>query len=255
MKNARLTTTFLALILAAATLSACGKSNDTSSNNVGPSAAQPSANTPNLAALTKPDNAAQLANKALPSGDANQPLTSYRTLQSGNDLMFLYYGLSNMPVDYDKVAQSYSQDYRGTQDSFKKQDLLTSLKPHIDAEIQSAKNSRYVMMSVSGVSLNAYDFSKKGFAVNNFGQAGQTQFFFDNSTYQAEYTNGPNFAFLPVSDETAARQIENMRSQFKPLTLRVYAYAQDGDPAANHVKLQILHLQLVDANNQVLMAD
>lgn len=229
------------ILAAVAGLYACSKSPDT--------ATPPAAN---LADLASPAAQKQLAEKALPKGDPAYALTSYRSVDSGNDVMFLFYGLSNLPVDYDKIAQSYSRDYQTTADSFKKQDLLTALKPRIDTAIAAAKDSRYVVLTTPNAMLDAYDFNKKGFPLTNVAQPGSYQYFFDNSNYTIEYTNGPDYTFLKVDDEATARSIESMRSHFRPLTIRLYAYAQDADPAANRVKLQIVHEQLLDGAGHVL---
>ncbi|WP_052420757.1 hypothetical protein [Paraburkholderia ferrariae] len=238
-----------AIFAAIAGLSACSKSNDTPT----PPAANAAPPAANLADLASPAAQKQLADKALPKGDPAYALGSYRSVDSGNDVMFLFYGLSNLPVDYDKIAQSYSRDYQTTSDSFKKQDLLTALKPRIDSAIAAAKGSRYVVLTTSNATLDAYDFNKKGFQLTNVAQPGSYQYFFDNSNYTIEYTNGPDYTFLKVGDEGTARSIEAMRSHFRPLTIRLYAYAQDADPASNRVKLEIVHEQLLDSAGHVLV--
>ncbi|WP_322009404.1 hypothetical protein [Paraburkholderia sp. J12] len=252
MKKSLTAVTILAAIAALATLGACSKSNDTAT----PAAANATHAAPpaaNLADMASPAAQKQLAEKALPKGDPAYPLASYRGVDSGNDLMFLFYGLSNLPVDYDKIAQSYSRDYQSTSDSFKKQDLLSALKPRIDNAIASAKDSRYIVLTTPNAMLDAYDFNKKGFQLTNVAQPGSYQYFFDNSNYTIEYTNGPDYTFLKIGDEATARSIEDMRSHFHPLTIRLYAYAQDADPATNRVKLQIVHEQLLDSAGRVLV--
>lgn len=236
-----------AAFTAFAGLAACSRSSDT--QQAATPATQPAAN---IADLTSPAGQKQIAEKALPVGDASRALTEFRTVDSGNEVMFLYYGLSNLPADYDKIAQSYSRDYQTTSDSFRKQDLLKALKPRIDAAIAAAKDSRYVVLSAQGASLEAYDFSRKGFQVTNVAQSGSYQYFFDNSNYTIEYTNGADHTFIKVDDEASARAIEEMRSHYRPLTVRLYTFAQDADPASNRVKLQILHTQLLDATGRVL---
>lgn len=192
-----------------------------------------------------------MANKALPTGDANHPLTDYRSVDSGNQVMFLFYALSNLPVDYDRVAQAYSTDYQQTSDSFKKHDLLNALKPRIDAAIETARQNRYVVTTTPNVPLSAYDFAKKGFVLTNL-TPDSYQYFFDNSRYSFEFSNAANDGFLKIDDEEKAREIEDMRSHFKPMTLRLYAFAQEADPSTNRVKFQIVHMQLVDQAGHVM---
>ncbi|SDE39907.1 hypothetical protein [Paraburkholderia lycopersici] len=248
MKPSIRTLVAFAALAAITGLSACSKSSDSTQ-----AAAPASAPAANLTDLASPAAQKQIADKSLPNGDASRALADFRTIDSGNEVMFLYYGLSSLPADYDKIAQSYSRDYQTTGDSFRKQDLLKALKPRIDAAIAAAKDSRYVVLNAPGASLDAYDFTRKGFQVTNVAQPGSYQYFFDNSNYTVEYTNGADHTFIKVDDEAAARAIEEMRSHYRPLTVRLYAFAQDADPASNRVKLQILHTQLLDASGRVLV--
>lgn len=252
MKKSLTAVTIFATIAALAALGACSKSNDAATPPAA-SAGNAAPPTANLADMASPAAQKQLAEKALPKGDPAYALSNYRGVDSGNQLMFLFYALSDLPVDYDKIAQSYSRDYQTTSDSFKKQDLLSALKPRIDSAIATAKDSRYVVLTTPNAMLDAYDFHKKGFQLTNVAQPGSYQYFFDNSNYTVEYTNSADYTFLKVGDEAAARSIEDMRSHLRPLTIRLYAYAQDADPATNRVKLQIVHEQLLDGAGHVLV--
>ncbi|CAB3961705.1 MULTISPECIES: hypothetical protein [Burkholderia] len=239
----------LLIALCASGLGACSKSDD--APKAQDAAARPVVD---LAGLASPEKQQQIADRALPQGDAARPLADYRGIDSGNDVMFLYYGISKLPVDYDKAAQYYSRDYQNTSDGFKKQDMLNTLKPRIDASVAAAQNSRYVVLTTPNATLDSYDFTKKGFQLTNVAQPGSFQYFFDNANYKIAYTNGPDFNFVKVTDEAQARSIEDLRSHYKPITARVYAYAQDIDPANNQVKLQMLHVQLLDGGGHVLAA-
>lgn len=191
----------------------------------------------------------------LPKGDRNMPLENYQELTSGNQLMFLYSGISGMPVDYDKVASAYSNEYRSTNDGFKKQDVLNALKPRIESEIERAKVQRYVR-HISGNSrpLDSYDFNQQGFPVNDsLVLPSSYSYFNDNSSYKISFTNGEQFKLLKVADQAKARQIEDYLGKYKELTLVAYAFAQDVDPNNMIVKAEIVKLKLLDPQGNELL--
>lgn len=70
----------------------------------------------------------------LPIAEAATPLSTYVNVDSGIQLAYLYYAVSGLPTDYEKLAEISSQDYRSTTDSFKKKDILDTLKPQIDQQ-------------------------------------------------------------------------------------------------------------------------
>lgn len=188
---------------------------------------------------------------ALPNADPNTPPDKYVQLNSGNQLMFMYYGLLNMPVDYDKIASSYSQDFRSTNDEFKKKDILNALKPRIDSEIANAKNIRYFCVDFDA-QLGHYDFNTKGFPVNNAIGPDGFAYFYDNANYKYSFTNGNSFKLLKVVDEAKARQIENMVNKYPAMKLTMYVFTQDADPSNLQIKCQIVKMKLADHHGNEL---
>lgn len=208
--------------------------------------------TPNLADAMSSKGQAQAAIAAMPQGDANTPLDQYKVLTSDSDIMFAYYALSSIPVDYDKVLMSYSNDYRLASDEFKKQDILNALKPKIDQEIAAAKSSRYLKMTWNGFRLDKYDFQAKGFPQDDL--SGSSHLGWENYGYRLAFTNGDSFKLFKVDDEAKARVIEEKRSKYEQFDLVLYVYAQDSDLKEKHVKTQVLHMQLLDARGNVLFS-
>ena len=237
----------LALPLALAlTLGACSKKDENP-------AAAPAAQAPGLAELKNPATVAKVAESTLPKGDPATPLNAYRKIDSGHQVMFLYYALSNMPVPYEDIAQVYSPDYSRTSDSFKRNDIVQALKPRVDQEITSAKSGRYVMLEQQDNSLlQRYNFEKKSFGVNEYSGNDRYTYFNDNSQYTLATTNGSQFASFPVSDETKARKIEGYLSKYTQLRLQTYAYVQDADPSQRRIKLQVMKVRLLDPSGEVL---
>lgn len=168
--------------------------------------------------------------------------------------MFLYYAVVGLPVDYEKAAQHYSNDYRSTADAFRKKDLLDALRPRIDMEVEKSKQHRYFTLE-GQVYLGHYDFSSKGFPINNLVTGSAYAYFYDNAEYKYSYTNGDTFKLLKVSDESVARRIEDLVQHGTPLVLRVYAFAQDADPSSEVVKSEIVKVRLLDPRGVELAAE
>lgn len=246
-------TTILAVQIALAfSLAACSKKEEAPAGT--PGAATPSAApaTPSLADLQNPDAVNEAVAATLPKGDPATPLSAYRKIDSGHQVMFMYYALSNMPAPYDEIAKTYSDEYRRTSDSFQQRDILKALQPRIDSEIAGAKNGRYVIVDQQDSRLlQRYDFEKKSFAINDFSDDRYT-YFNDNSQYTLATTNAADFSAFKVTDEAKAREIEGYLSSYKPLRLETYAYAQDADPSNRRIKLQVLKVRLLDARGTVL---
>jgi len=243
-------TTLLAVQLALAlNLAACSKKDDAAA---AAPAAPAAAATPSLADLQNPEAMNKAVAATLPKGDPATPLAAYRKIDSGHQVMFMYYALSNMPAPYEEIAQTYSDEYRRTSDSFKQRDILKALQPRIDGEIAGAKTGRYVIVDQQDSRLlQRYDFEKKAFAINDFSDDRYT-FFNDNSQYTLATTNAADFSLLKVSDEAKAREIEGYLSAYKPLRLETYAYVQDADPSKRRIKLQVMKVRLLDARGTVL---
>lgn len=242
-------TYFTALVvLAAMMLTACSDKKDNASTD---SAATTSAPAGLQGAMSEEgQKAAALA--TLPQAASNIQLTQYTELNSGNQIMFLYYALSSLPVDYEQIASVYSRDYMNTSDAFKKADILKALKPVIDAEIAKAKSNRYFVDAIDA-NLDSYDFNAKGFPIQDDLSADSTRYYNDNSTYKYQFTNGINAKMLKPNDENLARQIETMRNKYPTMRLRIYAFAQGVDMSNQTVKAQIVKLQLLDGHGSVLL--
>ena len=208
--------------------------------------------TPNLADAMSVEGKAQAAVAAMPQGNVNTPLADYKELTSDNDIMFAYYALSSIPVDYDKVLMSYSEDYRRASDEFKKQDILKALKPKIDQEIAVAKNARYLKMTWNGFKLKKYDFQAKAFPQDDL--ENNSNLGWQNYGYRLAFTNGDNFKLFKVEDEAKARLIEEKRSKYEQFNLVVYVYAQDADLNNKFVKSQVMRISLLDSHSNELFA-
>jgi PAS domain-containing protein len=212
-----------------------------------------------LADAQNPANAAeQIRQRAeaerqaqLPKADPATPASAYVALSSGEQLMYLYYAVSGLPLPLDELAEQLSRDYRATQDQFRRQDILKALEPRIRAAVDAAKQQRYVIWEADGQVIEAYDFARKQFPVNEGYWKGNSSSYFTNlHQYQISF-QGPLQA-LPVADEAQARLIEEKRSKYQPMRLRVYAFVQDADLNQKQLKSQPLKLELLDGRGTVL---
>ncbi|MGC7404313.1 DUF4852 domain-containing protein [Pandoraea pneumonica] len=194
----------------------------------------------------------QMVQDSLPKGDPATPDASYIELNSGNQLMFSYLALADLPVDYDQVARRMSRDYANSNDEFRKHDLLEALKPKIEASVAQAKAQRYFRMTITN-GIRQYAFDKKAFPLDSsLSETGSYRYFLDNGEYRLSFTNGDRFRDLSVQDENAARKIESMRARGDTPNLVVYGFTQSADIANKAVSAQIVKVALVDRQGNVL---
>lgn len=241
-------TILLLMIAATLALPACNKDAKDAGTPANDSPEAPSGMLGEAANKAKAEQAAA----ALPQPDTSKPLASYTELDSGNQIMFLYVAASKLPPDYEKLAQSYSREYRESNDSFRKNDLLQAIKPQLDQKIAMAKADPYGWMQIDDARLGAYDFDRKGFPVGEF-EEGRYRYFNDAYDYNIGWSNYAQMGFLPVADEATARQIESIRAKYgSQPRLKVYFFAQTADLDNQRVNALVTRTQLVDRSGRVL---
>lgn len=230
-------------------LSACSKSRGDASGN-GASPSLPSAND-SQSGKQMP----QATTVGLPQPDAAVPLDKYVSIESGEQLMYLYYGLSKMPPDMNEIAENISSEYRSTSDQFKRQDMLKVLSPHIQSNIAERGQSRYVIWDVEDVVLEHYDFNAKRFPIKELYWGGNNQFWWnDLSSYKIGFSAPESLRYLNISDENVAREVEGSISKFQSSRLRIYAFIQNADLNEKKLKAIITHVVLKDKSGRVLFS-
>lgn len=230
----------------AGALAACGQRTDTTTNVGAPTLADATA--PKAMEAIKAD----VARAALPKANKDTPLEDYVEFSSGNQIMFAYLALAAMPVDYKEIASIYSRDFAQASDEFRKNDLLTALKPKIDDEVAKAGKRRYARMTIENP-IQKYDFETKGFPVDEaLWQSGSYRYFNDNSAYRLGFSNGDAFRYLKVASEESARAIEALRSKYEPLQLVIYFFTQEADVSNKSIKAAIVKVDLIGKNGSVL---
>ncbi|UVK98342.1 hypothetical protein [Pseudomonas sp. B21-048] len=179
----------------------------------------------------------------------------------------------------DETLSSFLQKFASTNDQFSQRDIAKSLEPIFTKHIHDNLNTRYVMLDMpQAIPLSQYDFDKKGFsyapsafnAVNTQTAHEQSSSyayghevknrgdikFGDNSSYALTFSNGPQFNFIPVEDEAAARVLESYVKQRKPYTVKVYGYVdsliQGNDKKTDRQRTTVVAIQklvVVDAEH------
>lgn len=208
---------------------------------------------PSLTIAGDSGEATKAVNDTLPRGDPARPLANYRKIDSGYQVMFLYFAMLKLPLQYEDIAQVYSAEYSQTTDSFRRKDIIKAMQPRIDQEVELARTSRYVMSELDGGNLlDRYNFEKKSFGVKGMSSSYGYNYFTDNPLYKLGQTNATQFLNLPVQDEAKARVIEGYLAKFAPLRMEVYSFAQDADPSQRAVKLEVMKIRLYSPTNELL---
>jgi hypothetical protein len=240
----------LSAVFSLSQLAACGKQTDSGTTH---------ADAPSLSTAQDPAALAKAAeaqhDAGLPVADPSTPASSYINIDSGNQLMHLFYAVSGMPPDMSEIATHLSQDYRATQDSFKRQDILKVLEPRVKSDIADAGKHRYVVWEANANLIEHYDFERKLFPLKPAYWKGESNFYYnDNSYFKLSFKGVEKLRSLPVSDEALAREIEDKVNQYDALRLRIYAFVQDTDLNAKMLKSQTVRLELLDKKGRVLAA-
>lgn len=188
---------------------------------------------------------------AAPKADKSVPLDQYKEIKSGKELMFTYLATTTMPIDYEKIAEEVSSDYRYSNDEFKKRDILNALKPSIDAEISKARELRYRYIDI-GDQIEKYNFDSKSFPMSAFSSASAYRYFSDSPRYTLAFSNMDAYRNLPVPDESVARNIESLRSKYNGLYTRVYFFVAETKIGETKVVGEITKVRVMDAKNNLL---
>lgn len=186
-----------------------------------------------------------------PSADKSVPLENYVELSSGKQILFSYLAVDSMPLNYEKVTEQLSQEYRSQSDEFKKRDILAAMKPAIDAEVAKAKKAGYYYMSIPD-RLDNYSFENKAFAHTGFEQ-GSYRYFYDLSSYKLKFSNSAQYRSIKVTDENLAREIEALRSKGNNLETVIYFYINATELGSEFAIAEITKLKIKDKTGKTLV--
>ncbi|GEM_PF-3118856 len=173
------------------------------------------------------------------------PCAASRTISYNPSLLFLYQALSGT-IDYNFDASVISCDYSLAQDEFKRQDLMSELKPRIDSEVSGMSKRRYFSF-VALVTIDQYDFAQRAFPIHGLNQffnfwiahrPGKN--FFPNKNVRVRATNADNFSSYRVSDEATARQLNRKIVQMPRKEAKLYVFALSLDDQPDTIDAQIV---------------
>lgn len=235
-----------------------------------------------------------------PKGDTSVPLEQYKPLTSSKQVLGHYVRLAGVPEDISAIASSFAPEIAMERDAFKRRDLEAKFRETLTQEAQSSKDSIYFWIDMSAPNagsrpvLYEYDFEKKAFPVPDLwirpldphasenmklsyrlmNKARGRGIDFNPGNTMVLFTNSNDYQFLPVTDETLARRIEDERSKYTqetvevkegggivyktvnhlPFSVRVYGFANAADAknSGTTVRAQIMKLQLIDKDGKVL---
>lgn len=241
--------TILSIAFACAlVLAGCSKNEDQQAGKTTQTPTLDQARSPQLAM----EAAQQKRAAAAPKGDKSVPLESYQDIKSGSQLAIAYYALEGT-ADYEKLAWALSNEYRYTQDEFKKRDIVNNLKPGVDREIAKAKENRYYRTGMGNqYNLGKYDFETKSFPLNTLQSPDASIYYNDASDYRLGFANWSKYQNLKVDDEVAARMIESLRSKMGSIKIVGYVFAAETELGKSRIVTEIMRMQIQDHSGRVL---
>lgn len=249
------------LICSASILAGCSKQEDAAAPQASGSGAAVSAAP---AAVPKEAVSERAAIPTMQQADKSKPLNEYQELTNGRTLLFVHLSVDTMPLDYPRIASLVSAEYSKSKDEFRKNDLLTALRPGIDAEIAKARANRYYQMT-GEVEIEKYDFETKSFRLGTFSDAGSHIYFNDIKDYSIAFINARQFQQLRVEDEAQARRVEAVRAETgaganalakayakHKLFLTIYFFAAEAKLGQPVLLAEVTKVQLRDENGNLL---
>ncbi|CAN7782671.1 DUF4852 domain-containing protein [Cupriavidus necator] len=189
------------------------------------------------------------------------PARSYHKATSGLDLAYLYFALTDLPVDYDTLAAEVSEEYRRTTDTFKRKEMLDALRPEIQAKIAALKATPFIVVQADN-SLGHYDLPSQSFPVKGLPLGpGEYLHFNSGGNYRLAITNGADFRQLKVADEGRARAMEAIVTNGAPGSVirdayltkaEMFLYAQAADKNTRVIQFQLVQLKLKDNKGELV---
>lgn len=196
-----------------------------------------------------------MADRSVDQADKNFPQEKYIEMKTGNQVLFTMLSASQDPINYEKIAGIYSNEYKSQKDINKKNDLLTTIKPEIDKGVSDAHGNRYFYMDLKD-GIKAYDQGKQAFPVvvlDNMLSSGHLPKLNDFA-FAVDFLNQTKFAAIHVLDEKQVQEIEAMSDEAKKaLRVTVYYYVVNSDPKSNTIAVEITKLKVTDKTGKVIM--
>lgn len=182
-----------------------------------------------------------------PKGNPGTPLSDYKPLTSGDQLMAHYLALTEVPEDVKSLA-NYDREYQRAQGDFARQDRLTKYRAELVTAAAQAKAAPYVVVDLpefAGIgrgALGTYDFEKKAFKLGFFAKEVASQggrfapspgarqansasnssqdygpgLRFGGNDYSSLYfSNWRDFEYISIPDEAKARDLDVKKNQYR----------------------------------------
>lgn len=197
-----------------------------------------------------------MATAPLPVAVASTPIDQYRPISGGTDIVYLYYAKTGLPIPYEDLAPRISDEYRNTQDAFKKKEVLDALKLKIDANVEAFKKTDYISFVEDGL-LGHYDLNKKSFIVRGMPDQNDSKYT-SFGMYSVSFTNVSKFSGYKVDEVERAKEIEALVTKGGGVAVEkielhgnLYAFVQKANTDTKQIQVQIVRIQAQDEAGKV----
>lgn len=201
-----------------------------------------------------------LVDNKTPRGNPETKDATYVLLKDPVQLVSQEVVLMPPPLNYDRIAKALSLKYVRTDDTFKKKDILASLKPKIDELLKEAGENHYMILSSKPYFEN-YDFNKKSFQLSTFNE--DRTFGYSNdgnmdNRASIDFSNKKKFNLLKVEDEAVAREIEDLRSasNFNDNSMKTFIFIQKthqlSDNTSPFLVAEIMKVQILGKKGNII---
>lgn len=185
-------------------------------------------------------------------GDSDKPLSDYLVINDGKLFLALIHLDQPGGPKLEELALALSTKYEREKDGFKRQDILKTITPEIEALLLRAKSQRYLAFDARAADqMETYNFQTKSFGLTSFDGESRSHYFSDQRWSTMTFDNSLNFRQMVVTDETAARTIEALRDQ-RNLTLRTYFFVSGYNALQSTLNAQVMAVSLIGPDGTVL---
>lgn len=179
---------------------------------------------------------------------------NYVQLQSGRQLVGLYWASAKRSVDYGDAATALYQKYAAEKNELLRDGMLKDLNPEIDAEIDKARNVKFLLLEPDSPYswVGNYDAEYKIFPVATLNEGNTKYSFNDADSYSISFNNQRAFSRFSVADPALVEKIEKLKRNFA-FAINVYVRITGAQSGSNVLEADIQKVQLLDKDKNVLV--
>lgn len=181
-------------------------------------------------------------------------LADYVQLNSGSQLVGLYWAHSKRNIDYNDAADALYKKYSDEKNQIIRERLLNDLKPEIDAMVEKSKNIGLLLLEPSNPYswLGEYDAEYKNFPITVMNDGNTRYSFQDADKYSLSFRNQRAFSRFKVDNPELVERIEVLKRNFA-FDVNVYVRIIGTQAGTNIIETEINKIQLLDKNRKVVL--